>query len=116
MKIEIDGAFMTGSRVYGKPDMDSDWDMVLMANDSIIEELIDACDGDEEYEFDEEGEVSYSIRFGNLNLIVLQKNQFKAWKDATEELIQRKPVTRDQAVECIQQHLALIDIPSVDPV
>lgn len=41
-----------------------------------------------------------SLRFGNLNLLCpANRAAYDVWKTGTEQLIARKPVTRDEAVE-----------------
>lgn len=47
-----------------------------------------------------------SLRFGKLNLICPPTPEaFAAWRKATTELVARKPVTREQAVEAITAEL-----------
>lgn len=46
---------------------------------------------------------NHSVRFGRLNIIMISNEQeFQAWKIATDELIKRKPVTRLEAVQEIE--------------
>lgn len=96
-------AFLTGSRVYGKPREDSDIDLVVLMEDESAETLIDL-----ENEF---GNVSQygklftnSLKFGNLNLIVCSsKEEFEAWKKGTkillDECMLNGPVTK--AAACV---------------
>lgn len=99
-------AFLTGSRAYGTPREDSDVDLVVLVSDSdmdALNRLATDDDGEETYG----DSTSASLRFGNLNLICMtDPASFGAWKEATAELIARKPVTRDKAVQVIQGKLA----------
>lgn len=84
-------AFITGSRAYGTPTEKSDLDLVILVsgNDS------DILWG--------ETEVPSSVRFGRLNLLIFQKrDRFERWRQVTEALIQRRPVTREDAVSAFK--------------
>jgi uncharacterized HAD superfamily protein len=57
-------------------------------------------------QFSEEGETSggnHSLRFGKLNVIVLDAEEFAAWREATDALIARKPVTKQEAKAFIEE-------------
>ncbi len=90
--------FLTGSRAYGKPTDKSDIDVVAIMSPEL-------CD----YLFEEsEDELDRTVRFGKLNIICLPDNdyghgQYKIWKEATDDLIKRKPVTRQEAVEALKK-------------
>lgn len=94
-------AFLTGSQVYGTPTAQSDVDLAVRVSDSDCELLATLAD-------QEPGSGGMSIRFGNLNLICLGERSFEAWREATEELIARKPVTRDEAVKVIKAKLTAL--------
>jgi hypothetical protein len=53
---------------------------------------------------DQYGMGSSCLRFGKLNLIcVTDPEDYKLWKDGTEELKRMAPVTRDQAIKLFRQ-------------
>lgn len=93
-------AFLTGSHAYGRPREDSDIDICVLADHITRTTLRALCDDETSYPtkpgYDaRDGE---SLRFGRINLIVVpNKAEFEAWRQATEELTVRKPVTRDEA-------------------
>ena len=102
-------AFVTGSRVYGVPNADSDVDLVV---------LVDERDADilrrhaEEFRSSDDGcgrPGWYAIRFGRLNVILCDQKRFDLWRGATDELIEQRPVTRDFAVSVVKKHLAALD-------
>lgn len=82
-------AFLTGSRAYGTPREDSDWDLVV------------CCDTDTHWQLRYNGDANNPYaptRFGRLNLIVLDDvEKFKTWKRVTEELKARAPVCKEDA-------------------
>lgn len=82
--------FLTGSHAYGKPHENSDIDIVVWVENTKLRGLLE--------------ENGYPIRFGNLNLILVDsEDQWEAWQQGTKDLLIRaafgKPVTRDEAVE-----------------
>lgn len=91
-------SFITGSYAYGTPTESSDIDMVILLNSGNVlhTNFLKMQDVTE----------SNKIMFGNLNIIaVYEQETFDAWQFATEELIKRKPVTRQEAIECIDEKL-----------
>ena len=53
---------------------------------------------------DETSELVLSIKYGVLNLIcVITKPMYDAWKIGTDQLKQRAPVTRQEAVELLSK-------------
>lgn len=89
-------AFLTGSRVYGTPHADSDVDLCVVLSEENLNLLRELCDGDP-------GSGGDSLRFGKLNLICFTVAECaEPWRVATERLIVRKPVTRDEAVKEIK--------------
>lgn len=114
-KKETFPAFVSGSQRYGTPTEKSDIDLVVLLEDDDDQfDLLgnegesDGGDSDpgEECEMTE-GRVM-SLRFGNLNLIVVDKKLYRAWKDATDELVAQKPVTRDEAIAVHRKHRAKV--------
>lgn len=97
-------AFITGSHAYGEPRPDSDIDLVIEASDDLLDELRDIVG-------DEYG--SGSLRLlcveedtgQRIDLILVRGPAFAAWRAATEELSQSAPVSRDEAVLVIRDHL-----------
>jgi predicted nucleotidyltransferase len=99
----VNPPFITGSRVYGTPTEKSDIDLVCLIEDSdTVDELIAAAD---HTDASDAGVGGCSIVFGKLNLIVLsQSAMYDAWREATDELIARKPVTRAEACKVHEEH------------
>lgn len=99
------GLHFTGSRCYGTPKPDSDFDWVFCAENGFdIEFLRTFCDSDSSY-----GNCTYAgttgidtaLRYGPVNLLCVSKEaQWKAWVDGTTALLEKAPVTRDQA--CVE--------------
>jgi predicted nucleotidyltransferase len=85
--------FLTGSRVYGKPTKDSDYDVVWLYEegedplfDALYTGLINLDDPN-----DQKISVSRSLRVGKLNIIIVNSEQeYDAWKSATEHMKSRK--------------------------
>lgn len=93
-------AFPTGSQVYGIPKGDSDLDLCILVDqetDILLEKFASDTKGDSTTEHGQ------SYRFGKLNLLTFQDvKAFNHWKKVTDELIARKPVTRDEAIAAFQ--------------
>lgn len=91
-------AFITGSHAYGTPHAKSDLDIVMLVDDDAGDALVKICDDVEMETYDEIEDAC--LRFGKLNLIMVTSQAiYDAWKTGTEQLITRKPVTRDEAVK-----------------
>lgn len=91
-------AFLTGSQVYGTPHEKSDIDLVVLVSPSDLKTLC-TLHSDAPAE-DYEGVTSSAIRFGKLNLLcVTTPEDLAVWREGTDELTARKPVTRPEAVE-----------------
>lgn len=105
--------FITGSQAYGIPHEGSDIDLVCLLSREEIVRLSDLSDNplddskvtgyfgctDRDYfgEFCES--FNLSLKFGKLNLICTSSlSEFNIWKVVTNELVAKKPVTRDYAV------------------
>lgn len=83
--------FMTGSRVYGTPRPDSDYDMVVLVSP------------EEEAQLKQRSDVKGKILYGNLNLITCTNElDFAAWYEGTRRLEEIKPVTRAFAIEVFE--------------
>lgn len=91
-------AFLTGSHAYGTPHAKSDIDLVIPVGDDTAKQLNVLLDADDtEYGV-------MSIQSGRLNLILATSPDiYRVWKEGTAELIKRKPVTRDEAIECFER-------------
>ena len=86
--------FITGSHAYGTPTAESDIDLVLppMGQTELFKFVL-LSDNSE-----------FPIRYGKLNIIVPEsKKHFYLWLNCTQELVKKKPVTREYAIEYIQQ-------------
>lgn len=86
-------SFLTGSRVYGAPKPDSDYDLVVFADADVVRQLRMAAGV----------KTGEPIRFGVLNLIpVSSEAEYDAWHDATAQCLVKAsvdgPLTRDEAV------------------
>lgn len=94
----------TGSRRYGTPKPDSDWDIVLFGYELDVEYLARLADDTiVPYRIPHSRGLTATYRFGPLNVIlVLEFNQWQAWVIGTRNLVNRKPVTRVQAIEEFQ--------------
>lgn len=103
----MNNAFITGSRIYGEPNNDSDIDVVIKLNitdtDKIIRVLTSAGQKVTENRGDYAGQTS--IKIGALNLLVCHSDKtFFAWSTGTEMLkrertIAGRPLSRERAIE-----------------
>lgn len=85
--------FITGSRAYGTPTEDSDIDLVLPPNGKTNFQAIMIQYSDNQ---------DLPITYGKLNLILTNEpKQWELWLQATNELIEQAPVTRDFAIAYI---------------
>ena len=100
----------TGSRVYGTPREDSDWDWVMPWGKNRFDWAslyADEVKAPEEY-YDSRRLIG-TLRFGPVNIIVPQAVYWPAWVEGTKALVARKPVTREQAVDEFQARFTAID-------
>ena len=92
--------FLTGSHAYGFPHEGSDIDVVMLTSEFYMNKLAILT---EKVLFKEEVGGA-SMYFGNLNLIVFtDEARFKEWWKVTDELIARKPVTREDAIKAFNE-------------
>lgn len=77
-------AFITGSRVYGKPTPSSDIDLVILVDEQTSTRLqLMARETDEQKPL--------AIRFGRLNLIICtDEAEFAVWKVGTCQMVRQK--------------------------
>ena len=100
--------FPTGSRVYGTPRADSDYDVVVLFKDGELAYLAERI---------KERGVSanrknLSLRIDAWNLVCFTLPlEYEAWRLATEELEKRKPVTKDEAIVAIAAECARLKVP-----
>lgn len=93
-------SFITGSYAYGTPTKDSNIDLVVLVTSDDLKCLMNYAKCDEGYNEQTTG----NFKFGNLNLIACSEiNNFLTWMKGTEELIKRKPVTREEAVKLFKK-------------
>lgn len=91
-------AFLTGSQVYGVPTEKSDVDMVVLVSEKDRGILLANADPG-----------TNKIVYGKLNLIILSKDkaeeveQFHLWRKGTEDLIAKRPVTRQFAIDYLDE-------------
>ena len=107
-------SFITGSRAYGTPRPDSDIDLVVLVSPDDLAKLVELSD--KQSDFGHPGGVHYEdgccLRFGPLNLIcVTYPLHFETWKKGTEELVYKKPVTREVAVETLKRYRQAAKLP-----
>lgn len=98
-------AFLTGSRVYGTPGPDSDWDLVVPCCPDDADLLIQRFPAQ-----DGQTSVQGSIKVGSLNLLlVTTAAEYQAWRVGTDALIAQRPVTRKEACRTFDElRVALI--------
>lgn len=98
-------AFITGSRRFGTPREDSDLDVVMLVDPTMLPLLAQHSDPvyDPSVHY---GKIS-AFRFGDLNIIALtDATEFDIWERVSSELAARvkttgKPVTRNQAITAL---------------
>jgi hypothetical protein len=98
----------TGSRVYGRPTPESDWDWVFRGPPVALTQFHKRADkATTNDEYDRDLLLQGAYRFGPLNLIWSPDGMFHHWRDGTDELIIERvvhgPVTRDRAVEVFKR-------------
>lgn len=98
----MNSAFLTGSRVYGRPRDDSDVDLVVLMTKDEMAALARHGSDIKDY-----GTGSLSVRFGILNIVAVSSPaEYEAWRDSKNALLARRPVTRDDAVDVTRRRIA----------
>lgn len=89
-------AFLTGSRAYGVPRADSDYDIVIRCDRKDAVEFGADLNGDTSgYPLDEH---AWQVKKGAVNFILCFTDaRFQSWKDGTDKLCTIKPASRDVA-------------------
>lgn len=95
-------SFLTGSRVYGTPRVDSDVDLVVLVSQADVNVLWENNDSESP------SSGTATLRFGRLNVIALVDNeegrkQYRIWNDVTEALKRKAPVTKEEAVKAFEE-------------
>lgn len=87
-------AFITGSRAYGRPGLNSDVDLVVLVDEATARELIRLSEHKKE-----------PVRFGSLNLILcVDETEYAVWRLGTRQMQRSKAKhTRDQAREVLDK-------------
>ena len=103
-------SFLTGSRIYGTPNPESDWDLVVLLSPEDAERLWVAFAEDDPDAKYPSGAASFPLRFGSLNLLVCTTaERYDSWRLGTALLraaYPQKPVTRDEAIDAFQRLFA----------
>jgi len=95
-------SFITGSRAYGKPTLNSDTDLVVRVTPEEANILVLCADQDGKPTY--EGADTMALRFGNLNLICcMTAESYDQWKRGTTILKQLAPVERSLAMAVFKQ-------------
>lgn len=99
-------SFLTGSRVYGSPREDSDYDLVVLIDKDDANRLATGSDDGIGELAAKYGQEVTNLQFGKLNLIlVYTQEEFDFWRRVTNELhsiaASKGPVLRDFAVDYI---------------
>ncbi len=89
-------AFVTGSRAYGTPTPESDIDLCVQVTNAEMNLLAGLSDT-------VKGSTPESLCFGKLNLLIFPEEwKFRVWRRVTDQLIAKKPVTREEAVAAFE--------------
>ena len=93
-------AILTGSRVYGKPTLGSDIDLVVQMSDTDIRQLTMLLGSGIDAEYIKEYGIKSetTIRLGQMNLILCSPEGFEKWNQGTKMLKSVKPVSRSFAI------------------
>lgn len=95
--------FVTGSRVYGKPKLGSDVDLVVLWDfDMPYDEAATLCSL---ADFSDGSGDSSSFRFGQLDIIAVDEKEYDQWWRARERCLAEHPVTRERAIEIHEQEM-----------
>lgn len=89
-------AYITGSRAYGTPRDDSDIDLVIACGSNDLFELWESVD-------------HTRLMFGKLNLVAFNVDvpeeaaRYERWLKVHNGLVERKPVTKEQAIAAFRE-------------
>ena len=107
--------FITGSRIYGTPTEESDFDLVVHMPEAVAAKIYEELFPGEpvsDYISKGSGLGAFSVfRFGKLNLIAThQESAYDAWKTGTEKCVKElvklwRALTRAEAVTIIRKEL-----------
>jgi hypothetical protein len=93
-------AFITGSRAYGTPRLDSDLDLVIRCDEDTAAALRIAA-----ATISKEGNTNFAGIRGPLNLILCDSDEkYDAWLKGTIELKAKAPVDRRAACVYLNEH------------
>ena len=91
-------SFLTGSRVYGTPNENSDTDLVLRMEPEEALILSKYSDGFNAEQMRYGGGHCLTMRFGGLNLIICMNDEsYAAWKISTLEAKKLKPLSKGRS-------------------
>ncbi|MCK9458530.1 MAG: nucleotidyltransferase domain-containing protein [Proteobacteria bacterium] len=101
-------AFITGSRAYGKPNANSDVDLVIRVNTGTAQSLRRLSDNPH----------STVVRFGKLNLILCETDEeYAVWKLGTTELIKKLDAAttgKEAAHEIFKELRKRVDVQDIE--
>lgn len=93
--------FITGSHAYGTPNENSDVDLVVLMDESVMHNIKDLL---EIPRIDPKTGYPNPIYAGNLNIIAVHTDlEYDAWQNATNYLKSRRPVSREFAIAYIKE-------------
>lgn len=113
-------AFLTGSRIYSVPKKDSDIDLVVLMSEweilllkglnqpkkSFIEKCRELISPKDETIYNTVSPTT-SLRFGPLNLLcVSSEKAYNDWREGTDQLRAKAPVSREEAVRVFTELFA----------
>ncbi len=110
-KTVVEKSFLTGSRAYGTPRLDSDIDLVVLVSKEDLDKLKErqfflTTEQKEAWDKFTKGYESLGgtpLRFAMLNLICCtDEKSFAIWKKGTKMLVDTAPATRRQAIDLFQ--------------
>lgn len=104
-------AFLTGSWAYGTTHEKSDVDLVIHISEADLERFKSVLSRYDGVIIKGKG----SIKVGPLNLVChTDESMVEAWRTATKELEQRRPVTKPEAIRCIDGAIEYAGLTDVD--
>jgi hypothetical protein len=91
-----------GSRAYGTPREDSDWDLVMLTDAETSKRLREAFTADGPEHSGRDGGLSITV--GKLNLLIeTDRTNYDVWAEGIRQLKALAPVPRSQAVELFER-------------